>query len=44
MANNFEIILEALAEKLAEQKQTIGYQKMRIEILEQKLNEAEKHL
>lgn len=38
---HFETILSTLAEKLTEQSQTIGYQQLRIDLLEQKIKEAE---
>lgn len=41
---HFEIILEALADKIKEQGETIGFQKLRIDLLENKLREAEKHI
>lgn len=42
--NHYETILKTLADKLKEQGETIGYQKLRIELLEDKLKEAEKHM
>ena len=41
---HFEIILEALADKIKEQGDTIGFQKLRIDLLENKLQEAEIHM
>lgn len=41
---HFEIILEALADKIKEQGETIGFQKLRIDLLEKKLQEAETHM
>ena len=40
---HYEIILEAMAEKMKDQKETIVFQKLRIELLERKLQEAELH-
>lgn len=41
---HFDIILEALADTIKEQGDTIGFQKLRIELLEKKLQEAEVHM
>lgn len=41
---HFEIILEALADKIKEQGDTIGFQKLRIDLLENKLQAAEIHM
>lgn len=41
---HYLIILDALAEKLKAQVETNKYQALRIELLEQRLKEAEKHI
>ena len=40
----YETILGLLANKIQEQEDTISYQKLRIEILEQKVKDAEQHI
>lgn len=40
----YETILAVLADTVKEQGDTIGFQKLRIELLESKIKEAEKHI
>lgn len=40
---HYNTILELLADKVKEQEDTIGFQKYRIDLLEQKLKAAEEH-